>query len=158
MEGHSAPPFRGRKRDDNVRRTVLAKPDPEQVGGGTVLVVDDDPLVLRTFERMLAERYTVETCATARDAIPRIARGGIDVVVTDLSMPGLSGIDLLRAVRARNPHLPIIIATGSPTADSEAEAAELGAYDYLVKPIGLEQLWRTVDLAIRRGVVRQNTS
>src|SRR5690242_13457807 len=115
-------------------RVEARSSDPAPVG--TVLLVDDEPTVLRAFERILAGNgYAVESCLTAHGALQRVAQGGVEVVVSDVSMPELSGIELLRTIRAHDPDLPVVLATGLPAMGSAVEAVEYGAFKYLVKPI-----------------------
>lgn len=116
----------------------------------TVVLVDDEPMVLRGFERILTGRpYAVAAYRTAHEAIERVARGGVEVVVSDVSMPEISGIDLLRTIRTHDADLPVVLVTGIPGVDNAAEAIEYGAFRYLVKPVEPEELRSTIDRAIQ---------
>jgi EAL domain-containing protein (putative c-di-GMP-specific phosphodiesterase class I) len=110
----------------------------------TVLLVDDEPVVLRSFERLLRGVGNVVPCATAVAAIERVRQGGIDVVVSDISMPGMTGLDLLRDIRSFDQDLPVILATGLPTVETAAGAIEHGVFRYLTKPIHTALLRGTV--------------
>lgn len=109
-----------------------------------MLLVDDEPVVLRSFERLLRGVGNVVPCSTAVAAIERVRQGGIDVVVSDISMPGMSGLDLLREIRAFDQDLPVILATGLPTVETAAGAIEHGVFRYLTKPIHTALLRGTV--------------
>src|SRR5688572_8743550 len=113
-------------------------------GRTTVLLVDDEPVVLRSFERLLRGVGNVVPCSTAATAIEHVRKGGIDVVVSDISMPGMSGLDLLREIRAFDQDLPVILATGLPTVETAAGAIEHGVFRYLTKPIHTALLRGTV--------------
>jgi EAL domain-containing protein (putative c-di-GMP-specific phosphodiesterase class I) len=110
----------------------------------TVLLVDDEPVVLRSFERLLRGVGNVVPCDTAIAAIEHVRNGGIDVVVSDISMPGMTGLDLLREIRSFDQDLPVILATGLPTVETAAGAIEHGVFRYLTKPIHTALLRGTV--------------
>jgi len=117
-------------------------------GASTVLLVDDELLFLRALSRTLGESgYRVELCTSARDAIARVKTGDIDVVVSDISMPEMTGLELLRTIREHEPDLPVVLVTGLPALESATEAIEYGALKYLVKPVDPQALKKTVDQA-----------
>jgi EAL domain-containing protein (putative c-di-GMP-specific phosphodiesterase class I) len=116
----------------------------------TILLVDDDPLLLRGMERILrAADYEVITCRDGAEALAHVANTRLDAIVTDVAMPGLGGVDLLRAVRARDSEVPVVMATGSPSIDSAAAAVEHGAFKYLMKPLTAGELQSTIEKAVR---------
>lgn len=117
-------------------------------GAATVLLVDDELLILRALSRSLgAAGYRVELSTSAREAVTRIEAGGIDVVVSDITMPEMSGLELLRIVRAHDPDLPVVLMTGLPALESATEAIDYGAFKYLVKPVDPGALKTAVDQA-----------
>ena len=106
------------------------------MNGARVLVVDDDSLVRRSAARALENAgFIVVPLAEAQTAIEHVRRGGVDGVLSDIQMPGMDGIDLLRAVRALDSDLPVVLMTGQPALESAIPAVELGATLYLVKPL-----------------------
>jgi EAL domain-containing protein (putative c-di-GMP-specific phosphodiesterase class I) len=114
------------------------------------LLVDDEPVLLRALARILEKRpEVIETYATAHEAIERVTRGGVEVVVSDITMPGMSGIELLRAIREHDADLPVVLMTGLPDLESATEAVEYGAFKYIVKPVGLEALRQAVERAAK---------
>jgi EAL domain-containing protein (putative c-di-GMP-specific phosphodiesterase class I)/CheY-like chemotaxis protein len=116
----------------------------------TVLLVDDEPAFLRALARFLGEGpHRIETLSSATDAVERVRRGGVDVVVSDISMPGMTGLELLRSIRAHERDLPVVLVTGLPALESATEAIDYGAFKYLVKPIDPAALRSTVDQAIQ---------
>jgi EAL domain-containing protein (putative c-di-GMP-specific phosphodiesterase class I) len=117
-----------------------------------VLVVDDEPGVLNMFEHVLTSHgFDVETAADGHDAIERIDRHPFDAILTDVTMPDMNGIALLRAVRERDLDVPVILVTGSPSVDTAAQAVEHGALRYLTKPVEIEELVSAVEGAVRLG-------
>ncbi len=114
-----------------------------------VAIVDDD----QGMREMLAARLTtrgfqVDTCATGADAIDLVQREGIEVVVSDVNMKGMDGVELCRRVLEQRPQLPVILITAFGSMDLAIQAIRAGAYDLLPKPFEIDQL----ALAIERGV------
>jgi diguanylate cyclase (GGDEF)-like protein len=108
----------------------------------TVLVVDDEAFFRRLFSDILAEEgdYQIEAVASGEEALTRLTRGGIDVLITDMVMPGICGLDLVRHARSGVNPPEVILATGNATIESAIQALKNGARDYLVKPCNPEQL------------------
>ena len=103
---------------------------------GRVLVVDDVSEQRELFELILAEDgYAVTSASNGDEALTLLQDHSFDVVVSDIMMPGLTGIDLLRAIRERDLDLPVLLLTGSPNLESAARAVNEGALRYLLKPI-----------------------
>ncbi len=127
-------------------------PDP------TLLVADDDPGLRESLERTLTrEGYRVVVASDGRAALERVQGGDIDLVVTDLKMPGLSGIELLHAVKTVAPDLDVILLTAFGTIEEAVKAMKDGAYDFITKPFQRQQLVRVVRAALeRRDLIRQN--
>ena len=121
----------------------------EEVGArGRVLLVDDDKQVLRAYGRQLRhEGWSVDEAGEGREALARLGGEAFAAIVTDIDMPGLSGVELLRVLRARNDHTPVVLMTGGPSVKTAIEAVELGAFRYLVKPIEGGRLEQVVRLA-----------
>jgi EAL domain-containing protein (putative c-di-GMP-specific phosphodiesterase class I) len=127
---------------------VTTEPMPASGRPGTVLLVDDEPEALRAFQRMLrGAGYAVEAFVSAREAIKRVSLGGVHVVVSDITMPEMSGVELLRTIRAYDPDLPVVLVTGLPAIDSATDAVEYGAFKYIVKPFEPELLRSAIERA-----------
>jgi len=128
-------------------------PDP-----ATLLVADDDPGVRESLERTLTrEGYRVVLASDGRAALERVQAGGVDLIVTDLKMPGLTGLDLLRAAKAIRPDVDVILLTAFGTVEEAVKAMKDGAYDFLTKPFRREQLLKLIDKALeRRDLIEQN--
>ncbi len=106
-----------------------------------MLVVDDDPAIRELcLEALAPEGFEMHEAARAEAALEIISGGRIDIVLTDLNMPGLSGIDLLRRIRQDSPEVDVIMMTGYATIPTAVEATRLGAYDYITKPFEIDDL------------------
>jgi DNA-binding response OmpR family regulator len=102
----------------------------------TILVVDDeDPLRLSLSLILQKENYRVQTAATAEEALDDLKLHEYDLMFLDLSLPGMSGIDLLLEVHKLFPHMPVLILTAHAALESAIQAVRLGARDYLIKPV-----------------------
>ncbi len=124
----------------------------------TVLVADDDPGLRESLERTLTrEGYRVVLASDGRAALERLQAGGVDLVLADLKMPGLSGLELLRAARALAPDVDVILLTAFGTIEEAVRAMKEGAYDFLTKPFQRAQLQRVMRQALeRRDLIQQN--
>jgi EAL domain-containing protein (putative c-di-GMP-specific phosphodiesterase class I) len=137
--------------------TVEHRPTPPAMnavevpqGRISVLVVDDDVLVATALQRLLSQRNHEVTLATdGNEAAEELTRRTFDVIVSDVRMPGMSGIDLLSVVRAYDLDVPVLLMTGSPNLDTAVEAVRLGAMEYLTKPVETEVLVRSISRAAR---------
>jgi DNA-binding NtrC family response regulator len=114
-----------------------------------VLYVDDQPELRRLFRRNLTRvGHQVVEAANGRLALALVQQLTFDVVITDVRMPDMSGIELLRALVDLDPDLPVILTSGSPDAVAPLEARELGAYAYLVKPVAFDAMREAVVKAV----------
>jgi two-component system response regulator HydG len=122
-----------------------------------VLVIDDDPGVRESMERMLrAAGYTVQSAATGDEGFELAHHDSFDVILSDMRMPGLSGIDVLRKLRDARVDASFIVMTGFGTVDSAVEAMKLGAVDFVQKPFFRDELlMRVRSAADRRLLARQ---
>lgn len=123
------------------------------MANSTILVVDDDAF-FRTFcsEVLRGEDYTVLAVGSAPEALERLAREPVDLVVADIYMPGMTGLELLESVKAQHPAVDVVIMTGYASIDTAIRALKRGAADYLRKPFAAEELVVVVEatLAQRR--------
>ena len=118
----------------------------------SVLVVDDEPIVLQIFSRVLSEKgLRTRTASNAEEALKVLDEGGIACVLADKNMPGMDGIEMLRRVREAQPHCAFIVMTGYASTESAIEALRLGAVDYLQKPFeDLEIVAQRIEDAIQQ--------
>ena len=119
-----------------------------------VLVVDDDPDVLSMLERLLKKlEYNPLVAQNGEEAVQIIDTNKIDVVVSDLVMPEMDGMELLKRVKTRKGDIPFLMITGHPTIETAVEAIKKGAYDYLTKPFQVEEVQIKIDRALeKRGL------
>jgi DNA-binding NtrC family response regulator len=116
-----------------------------------ILIVDDDETVRRSYLRSL-ESISCQVAA-ARDgeeALQTMEQKPFDVVLLDMRMPGQNGLSVLRTIKQKWPESEVVIITGYPTVDSAKEAVRLGAFDYVAKPVGPQDVINVTDGAITR--------
>lgn len=116
-----------------------------------ILVVDDDDTIRDTLYDLLSEEHRCHTAETAEDALKLLESDFYDLVLTDISMPGLSGLELLGHVRQRFPETPVIIISGISDQEHAKGLLKMGAFDYLLKPFRLEK----VEVSIQRALAYQ---
>ncbi|MEW6416349.1 MAG: sigma-54 dependent transcriptional regulator [Pseudomonadota bacterium] len=123
-----------------------------------ILLIDDEAIALTNLTHVLKrEGYAVTACKDGESGLAALARTDFDLVLTDLKMPGIDGMDVLREVRARHADVPVIMITGHASLDSAVEAMKAGAYHYLAKPFRLAEAREVVRGALElRRVKREN--
>jgi EAL domain-containing protein (putative c-di-GMP-specific phosphodiesterase class I) len=112
-----------------------------------ILVVDDEPGVLDMLSRALGPTFEVTASQDGAEAVRQVEKGTFAAVVSDIHMPGMSGIELLRAVREHDADLPVLLVTGQPSWEGAAQAIEYGVFRYIPKPLDLPTLRQTVTQA-----------
>lgn len=118
-----------------------------------ILIVDDEAVIRDALKRILEGKlYSVETCSSGYGAIELLHKFYFDLIVTDLKMPGMSGIEVLKAVKTLQPNVPVIMITGYATVDTAVEAMKNGAVDYLSKPFSPDQFLKKVENALQQRV------
>jgi EAL domain-containing protein (putative c-di-GMP-specific phosphodiesterase class I) len=123
---------------------------PEPGSRGEVLVVDDDVPTARGFGRVLtAAGFAVTLANDGVEAVEEAKKKSFDAILSDIGMPGMSGIELLKAVREHDLDVPVILITGGPAIESAVAAMEYGALLYLIKPIEAQPLEEAVTRAVR---------
>ncbi|MBF0100404.1 MAG: response regulator [Desulfobacterales bacterium] len=125
----------------------------------TILLIDDEPDILLQLDTALtAEGYAVKTASSGEQGIQFLSDESIDLVITDLKMPGIDGIQVTRMVKQKNPNIEVIVLTGYATVDSAITVLrEDGAFDLLLKPLdNIEQFFITIQRALERRRLRLN--
>jgi DNA-binding NtrC family response regulator len=116
-----------------------------------ILIVDDDEVVRRSYRRSLQSPFrNVEAARDGEEALQTMARNPFDVVLLDLRMPGQDGLSVLRTIKQRWPESEVVIITGYPSVDSAKQAVQLGAYDYVAKPVSPQDVINVADGAMTR--------
>ena len=117
-----------------------------------VLFVDDeDDLVSAVVERLEIRGFAAEGVTSGSEALERIETGFFDVVVADVKMPGLDGLQLARILGQRNPEIRVVLLSGHGSSEDVEEGRRLGVVDYLQKPIEIETLVELLSRATKRG-------
>ena len=116
----------------------------------TLLVIDDEPSILHFFRRAFSqEELMLVTAATAEEGLAAIRSSAPDVIVLDVNLSGHSGLDVYRRIQEIDPHIPVIFITGHGTTATAIEAMQLGAYEYLLKPLELDELTDLIGRALK---------
>ena len=121
-----------------------------------ILLIDDEAIALTNLTHVLErEGYEVTACKDGESALAALAKGRFDLVLTDLKMPGLDGMEVLRRTRTEHPDVPVIMITGHASRDSAIEAMKAGAYHYLAKPFRLAEAREVVRSALELARVKR---
>jgi len=121
-----------------------------------ILVVDDEEFVRKIFISCLSDRYECSEAGSTREALALLAETNFALVITDMIMPGLSGVELLRKIIELYPYTSVIMASGINQPQRALDAVRLGAFDYLIKPCDLDVLEITVERALERRTLLFN--
>ena len=125
---------------------------------GRILLVDDDPGLLRLLSiRLRAEHYDVEAVESAAEALAALSRFRPDLVVTDLRMDNMDGIQLLKEIQRQRPGLCVLLLTAHGTIPDAVEATQSGAFGFLTKPVDKQQLLEYVERAMKVSGMPKST-
>jgi EAL domain-containing protein (putative c-di-GMP-specific phosphodiesterase class I) len=117
---------------------------------GRILIADDEPMLLRGLDRVLTRAgYEVVTANDGHQAAELLNQLEFDAIVSDISMPGMNGIQLLRRARERDLDVPVLLVTGAPAVETAVEALEYGAFQYLTKPVDAKRFEQAVEKAVQ---------
>jgi len=121
-----------------------------------VLLVDDEVEFVQTVAKRLARRrLNVEAAHSGTEALEWLAATAADVVVLDVKMPGMSGLDTLREIKGRHPLVEVIMLTGNASVEVAIEGMELGAFDYLMKPVEFDELLYKIQDAQKKKSIQE---
>ena len=116
-----------------------------------ILVVDDEVEILRTVTTYLQDEYVILTAENAQDAMTTFKKEKPAVIITDVRMPGMSGIELMRRIKSMDGDAEFIVITGHGDKTTATEAIRLGAVDFLLKPVDIERLENSINTALERS-------
>ena len=125
--------------------------------GKRLLVVDDDPGILHLCARAL-DRFDVTQATDGREALSLLRQSSFDIILSDIMMPNLSGLDLLRSVKETNPEQMVLLMTGYSEKEVILQALKAGADDFISKPVNLLQLRTAIDKAVEKQALRREIS
>jgi DNA-binding NtrC family response regulator len=116
-----------------------------------ILIVDDEPDMLKLLSMILREKtsYEITTTNNPMEAIELAKQGGFDLVISDLKMPGLDGMEIIDAVKKIDEDIPVIIITAFASVEYASEAIQKGGFDFITKPFRKEQILFTIDKAFK---------
>jgi DNA-binding NtrC family response regulator len=121
-----------------------------------VMVVDDEVDFLETIiKRLKARKIEVTGAENGQRALEVLAEQDIDVIVLDVKMPGMDGIETLRAIKERKPLTEVIMLTGHASVESGIQGMQLGAFDYVMKPVALDELLEKMRQAYERKLIQE---
>jgi DNA-binding NtrC family response regulator len=133
-----------------ARKQASEKELPAEPARLDVLVVDDEVAVNNNIRKILAKKgYHVDQATGKDEALDKIDRSAFKLVLLDLKMPGVSGLELLQAIREKQPEAKVIIITGYASIETAVEAARMGAVDYLPKPFTPNEVREATDHALQ---------
>ena len=119
-----------------------------------ILVIDDEAIIREGLRQTLAlEGYQVEVAANGKIGMEKLQKDSFSAVISDLKMPIMSGIEVLKTIQVLQPHVPVIIITGFATVDSAVDAMKNGAFEYLTKPFLPDQITEKVQAAIKKRLL-----
>jgi DNA-binding NtrC family response regulator len=116
----------------------------------TILIVDDDDAIRGTLYDLLSDRYECSTASMAEEALEYIEVEKYDAILTDIAMPGLTGVELLKRVQDNHSGTPVILISGRGCEQDSEELIDLGAFAYLTKPFNLDEIEAVVERAIEK--------
>ncbi len=124
--------------------------------GIRVLLVDDEKDFVESLSGRLEVRdFTVATVLSGDEAIKKLEKSKFDIIVMDVLMPGRSGIETYREIKATYPAIGVIMLTGHAELDTAIGGMEMGVFDYLIKPINIEELVEKIEMAYRHKIVSE---
>jgi DNA-binding response OmpR family regulator len=119
---------------------------------GTILAIEDDPRILKALQRLFSsEGYEIRSASNGKQGLEMFAVPGLDAVVLDLMLPGLSGRDICRSMKQASPDIPVIILSAISDVADKVLLLEIGADDYVTKPFSPRELLARVQAAVRRS-------
>ncbi len=126
------------------------------MGKAKILLVDDEVAFANNIAKLISKRgYEVITVYNGESAIQAIEENEFDVIVLDLKMPGLDGLATLKQIKKKRPNVEVIILTGHGSMDSGIDGIQLGAFDFIMKPVRFDDLHEIIRQAFQRKIVHE---
>ena len=144
---------------DSAASEITRTPNRRGGGRASILIVEDDAAMREMLREALEDDgYAVETAANGRAGVERVQKGGVDLVVSDVKMPEIDGLDMLREIKAVSPSPYVITITAFGSIDTAIRAVKLGAFDYITKPFEVDQLILSVEKALAERELRSEVA
>lgn len=122
----------------------------------SVLLVDDEEAFIGTLaKRLRLRRMQVSTALSGQEALQQLQESPVDIVVVDVKMPDMDGIEVTRKVKQSHPLIEVILLTGHANLEASAEGMEIGAFDYLLKPVSIDELVYKIEDAHRNKALQE---
>ncbi|MFQ6618101.1 MAG: sigma-54-dependent transcriptional regulator [Fidelibacterota bacterium] len=135
--------------------SALKKENLKEEKGGNILIVDDESIVRVSLTALLSEEgFNVDSAGSGEEALKKVSTGGWDLLMVDIKMPGMDGIELLKKIKGLQPEIPIIIITAYASIGTAVNAMKSGAEDYLVKPFNTDELKFVIQKTINHQKVK----
>lgn len=116
-----------------------------------ILVVDDEQVIRQLFRQVLEEKkYRVQTAKNGEEALRKVQEGFFNLLLIDLQMPGINGIEVLKEIKKNNPYIEVIVITGYPTIELAVEVIKIGAFDFICKPFDVSKIRLTVEECLQK--------
>ena len=119
----------------------------------TVLIVEDDESMRELITAKLEKRFNVISAVDGRAALIAVENKAVDLIISDIMMPGMSGYDFVRELRNTGLHIPVIMATAKQSFDDKKDGFSAGADDYMIKPVNFDELMWRIDALLRRSKI-----
>jgi DNA-binding NtrC family response regulator len=116
----------------------------------TILIVDDDDAIRAILYDLLSDKYECDTASTAEEALQYIAVETYDAILTDIAMPGLTGVELLKKIQEHDSATPVILISGKGSEQDPQDLIALGAFAYVTKPFNLNEIEQVVEQAVTK--------
>ena len=118
----------------------------------TILIIDDDDQLRKSFRKLLSEEgYTAEGAASGEAGLEMVQGQSLDLVIVDVRLPGMNGLETFEAIHAHDPKLPVIIMTAFGTTETAIQATKMGAFDYILKPFEIPDMLVVINQALEAG-------
>jgi DNA-binding NarL/FixJ family response regulator len=122
----------------------------------SILIVDDEESIRVSLEGILRKKYHVNSAKNSLIALEMLQNDRYDLVLTDIKMEGVTGIELLKKIKASFPEIPVLLMTGYSSLDTAIEAIRLGASDYLIKPYSKKVIFSSISRCIKNNIIKRN--
>jgi putative nucleotidyltransferase with HDIG domain len=124
-----------------------------------LLIVDDEPNICSLLRELLSRQdYQIDTCLSGQDALAKMAESHYDMLISDLKMPGINGIELIKTVKTQSPDTATVLVTGYATVETAVKALRHGADDYVTKPFNIEELRKVVSRGLESKQLREENN